>query len=630
MLGFIRKKIQGPILQVGLLLVIFAFIATIFYAWGMGDEGRAIKPVAVVNGFKIPYVEFRRAYDNRVRLYKRFYPQGLDSETIKKLKLKEGVLDGLIKRRLLLEKADEYNILVSEKELQEKIQGYSQFQENGGFSFKRYKSILEFQNMSPGEFEDSVREDVLVSKVEAIIKDNANVSLGQVEGSFKKKHEKVKMNFIVSRPFDLIKDIKPSDEELKGYYEKHKENFKNEEKVKVAYIFYPADKFASSAKVSQEEIELYYDEHIDTYKNKKKVRFRQIVLKAVDGDKQKLEEVKKKAEELRKKAVAGEDFAALAKENSEDSGTAAKGGDMGFFEEYQLMPQLRTAFELKVGEISPILKSALGYHLLKAEEIQESATKPIEEVKSTIVKKLSLEKAKDDAYDRASQDSTDIMLGKSIDELVKGDGRLEYALTDFFERRGNVKGVGRNALFTKAAFDTEIGSMSEVVEVSKGFYILKPTEKKDPEVMSYEDAAAKIKREYITEKSKELAKENAEKFIGDVKGNIKGFKEIAEKYKLKMETKELTRDECSREIGYGTADKIFDMDTGKLSEIFEQPRGFYVVMIDEKIKADMKELEKEKKDLISSLTNKEKERLFSIWISDVKGKAQITTNEDLL
>jgi len=633
MLNFIRKKIQGPIIQFVLVLIILAFVATIFYAWGMGDAGRnSAKPIAVVGSYKIPYVEYKRAYENKVSLYRRFYPGGLTQEMIKKLKLKEGVINGLINRHILIKKALDYKMSVTDKELQEKLQSYPQFQENGAFSFARYKAILTYQRLTPTEFEDSLKEDILTSKVTSMVKDNVNVSEAMAKKIFTEENEKVKTTYAMFKPVD-IKNIKPSEEELKKYYDEHKESFKNEEKVKAAYLFYPAEKFASGINVSENEIEAYYDANIERYKSKKKVSFRQIILKTInDKDPKKLDEVKKKAEEIRKKALSGEDFAKLAKEYSEDERTAAKGGSIGFFEEYQLMPSLRSAFKLKAGEVSAVLKSPMGYHILKADKVQEAATKPVSEVKTGIVKTLSVEKSKDNAYDRAAQDATDVMSGRSFEDIAKTDERVSYGTTEFFDRKGNVKGIGRNGTFIKGAFDTETGSLSDVLELPGGFYIVKPLEKKAPEVMPFKDALEKLKKEYIAKKSKEIAEENADKFRNDVIDTAKDFEKTAEEYKAEVKTKSFTRAELSRMISSPdkSDEQVFNLKKDGISEVIESVRGFYVVKVLDKVDADMSSFDNKKEEIIERIKRNEQEKVFSVWLAGIKSKTKIEKNEEFM
>jgi len=633
MLNFIRKKIQGPIIQFVLVLIILAFVATIFYAWGMGDAGgNSAKPIAVVGNYKISYIEYKRAYENKVSMYKRFYPKGLTQEMIKKLKLKEGVLDGLINRHILLEKALEYKMSVTDKELKEKVQSYPQFQENGAFSFDKYKAILKYQRLAPAEFEESLKEDILTSKVSSMVKDNINVSEVMAKNLFTEENEKVKTTYASFKPVD-IKEIKPSEEDLKKYYDENKESFKSKEKVKVAYLFYQADKFASDINISDNEIESYYDANIEQYKSKKKVSFRQIILKTVDyKDQKKIDEVKKRAEEIRKEALSGEDFSKLAKEYSEDERTASNGGSIGFFGENQLMPSLRPAFSLKAGEVSAVMKSPTGYHILKVEEVKEATTKPISEVKAGITKTLSIEKSKDNAYDRASQDSTDVMSGRSFEDIAKTDERVSHGTTDFFGRRESVKGIGRNGAFINGAFGTETGSLSDVLELPRGFYIVKPIEKKAPEVMPFKDTLESLKKEYIVNESKEIAKRNAEKFRSDVLDTANEFEKTAGEYKAEVKTKSFTRRELGRVLlsPDKANEQVFNLEKGGVSEVIESRSGSYVLKVLEKIDADMASFEKKKEEIIERIKRDEQEKVFGVWLADIKSRANIEKNEEFM
>ncbi len=637
MLRLIRQKVQGPIIQVGLGFVILAFIVTIFYAWGMGstEEKRGLaKPVALVNGYKITGFTFRKAFDEKVRFYKRFYPNGLDEENIKKLKLKENVLEGLISQKLLLEKAKEYGFFVSDKEVQENIQQYPAFQEKGVFDVQRYRAVLGYQGIVPSEFEDRMRDDLLASKVESFIKSNANISVGEAKELFKKKHEAIKAKYVFFNPRALEKEVTPSVDELKKYYEENVEDFKTGEKIKIAYLFYPADKFNVGIKVSDDEIESYYDEHSSEYRTKKRVHFSQILIKTVGKtEKEELDALKAKADEVRKKAVDGEDFKELVKNYSEDSVTNLKDGDMGFFYEGQLIPSLRSAFYLKAGDVSNVLKSPQGYHILKALEVEESKIKPVSEVKESIEAKLAVEKAKDNAYERAAQDATDMISDKTMDEIAKADDRVEYVVSDFFDDKGKVKGVGRDRTFIQMAFATPSGAVSDVLELSKGFYLITKLDTKEPEVIPFEDAEEKVKKSYVAKKSRELAKSRADEFVEAFSSKKKSFSDLAGDFSVKVEsTKEFTRDGYVVNIGSvrNISDELFSLSNGDISNVIERPRGYYVLFVENKKPADFKDFDKEKGSLLASLKHQSERKLFSLWMEDVKSKASIEINQEFL
>lgn len=223
MLDVMRRHAQSWLIK-----GIFAILIVVFILFWTepGQKGTGLQVVANVDGSKITLSEYRRSYENLMNVYRNFYREGLSEEIIKMLKLKEKALDSLIDSRLLLKEADNLGLSVSNSELAESISKYPAFQKDNAFDKAQYMAVLKANRLTPEEFEEGQRRNILVSRVEGIIKEGAKVSDDEIWDAYVRQKEKVNVELIRIEPKDFVKDIKVSEDEAKEYFSKNKETLK--------------------------------------------------------------------------------------------------------------------------------------------------------------------------------------------------------------------------------------------------------------------------------------------------------------------------------------------------------------------------------------------------------------------
>ena len=196
MLSTIREHADSWLIKSILWLIVFAFIGTIFYSWGMGGaSGSAGGVVATVDGTKITQVEYERTFNNLINFYREQFKNQFSEELIQKLDLKTQALDVLVQKKLLISKADELSIRVSDTEVVNRIHSLPAFQRDKKFSNTVYQNFLKFKRLTPLEFEESQRESLLLEKIENFIKSNVKISAGEIDEAFKKNNERVKLDY---------------------------------------------------------------------------------------------------------------------------------------------------------------------------------------------------------------------------------------------------------------------------------------------------------------------------------------------------------------------------------------------------------------------------------------------------
>ena len=239
MLNKIREYSETWIIKSILWTIVLAFLGTIFYSWGMGGPpGSRGGVVATVEGININYNEYDKTFNNLVNFYRNQFRSQFSDEMIVSLNLKEQALNVLIQKNLLLLEAKKQNIRVSDEELRTNIQKIPAFQKDDAFNEEFYNNYLRSQRLTPMDFEESQREQLILTKVEDIIKANTKVSESEILEGYKADQEKVKLDYVIipRNHFKLPDEENVSDAELQGFFDKDKNQFEVPEQFKVQYI----------------------------------------------------------------------------------------------------------------------------------------------------------------------------------------------------------------------------------------------------------------------------------------------------------------------------------------------------------------------------------------------------------
>jgi peptidyl-prolyl cis-trans isomerase D len=303
------------------------------------------------------------------------------------------ILNGLINQRLLLLEAANKRLMTSDQALQNSIASISAFQENGTFSQSRYEARLRAQGMSPAQFEARMRQDLTLQQLIGTVGSSAFVSSAQAEALLRIQAEERKFNefTIAIAPFAEKLTIEP--ETVRKFYDENQKRFEVPEQIKAEYLVLSLDALMSQATVSEAEIAAWYDGHLDRYQQPEERRASHILIMP-DGDGGK-EKAKTQAEAVLKEVRENPSrFAELAKQHSQDPGSAEKGGDLGFFSRGMMVKPFDDAvFGQKEGEISELVETEFGYHIIEVTDIRELKQRPLQEVNAEIESELKRQAA---------------------------------------------------------------------------------------------------------------------------------------------------------------------------------------------------------------------------------------------
>ena len=511
MLNILRKNAQSLVVQ-----AIVVIIAVVFIFWGVGtnikDNPNAL---AVVNGKEIPYREYQQQYERTLEQYKQRFGGEIPKGFLENMGLKEQVLDQLIQAELMRQGAAQMGVTISKEAVQRKIQEMAAFSDNGRFDLARYKTVLEQNRLSPTSFEAGIQNDLLMNRVLEVFGIFSVVSPQEVQQWLEYIGQEIKLAYAAVRSEDFIKEVKVTDEALSAWYETTKQNYKTQPQIKLQYIKFPFNEDLKQVAVNEAAIGAYYREHADTYNAPEKRRARHILLKVAAEDAAAVKQTKRaEAESILAQLKKGADFSQLAKRFSED-GSKTKGGDLGFFSRGQMVQPFEDAvFALKRGELSGVVETPFGFHLIKVEDILPAKTQSLEEVTPSIQKVLEQQGVKAVTFKKASAAYEEIIRAGSLANYSRASNAQPIHHTEFFTRDTLQKDeMVNDPGFLQAAFNLRKGELSSTVETASGYAILFVDDTKESIVPELATVRERVERDYKKEKSVELARAAAEELL---------------------------------------------------------------------------------------------------------------------
>lgn len=620
----LRKSIK-PMMWI----IIVAFGASLPLMYLRSRTGDQQKPLAKVNGVSISYATFAKSYSDVYERYQQTSGEQISPQV--ETYLKYQVLAQLITNEILRQEANRARIRISEEELTEAIERIMR----SFASREAFMRFLNYQHISYRDLKEQIRKQLATNELTQRIRDSVGVTDQEVKDYWLRENEKIKAVYIYLSPKKYEKEVVVSQEEITIYYEKHKEDFTIPEKVKADYLLISSGEFTKEIKVTAKELKSYYEGHLANFEVPEKRKVSHILIKLLPSASKKDEEnAKKKIEEIQKKLEKGADFTTLAKKYSQDTPSAKKGGDLGFFTYTQMIPSFsRAAFSLeKEGEVSGIVKSPFGYHLIKLTGIKQAYTEPFEKVKSRI-KKLLIEQKSDDLAKKEAEGMRERIKEKKItftDYVKKHPFR--YNSTPFFSSTEKVEGVEWTPQFNQVAFSLKPGEISSVVQIPQGYSILKLVERKTSRIPPLKEITQKIKEKVVEEKAKRTAEEKAEQIQKEIKEG-KNLSSLAKKFGLEYKSlKYLKRGDWIEELGGTDREKFmetaFSLAKGGVSPPVWLSKGYYVIQLTER-DLSLEEFTKEREKFTQDLTSQKRAEELNLWLQKIREKAKIEDNSSL-
>ena len=416
MFDSIRK--HQRVLQFILLLLIFpafAFFGVSGYDRFMGgDDG-----VASVAGSSISRAEYDEAMRRQIDQLRQTLGDQLDPKLFDTPEARTEILEGLISQRALQADAIEKRVTVGDARLRDAIRGIPGLvQADGSFDLERYRSVLRAQGMSEAQFEAEMRSDLAMQAMPEAAARSAIVPAAVLDRLIGLQEQVREVRELRLRPQDFAAKVSPTPEQLRKYYEDNAQAFESPESAKVAYLVLSATDVEAQVKLGAEDVRSYYEQNRSRYGTPEQRRASHILVQvdAAAGDEAR-KAARTRAEDLLRQARGGADFATLAREHSQDPGSAREGGDLGFFtRDAMVKPFADAAFALGEGAVSEVVETEFGFHVIKLTGIRPGAVKPFEEVRPEIEAELRRQQA-----------------GRLFAEAAEGFSNMVYEQADSLE-----------------------------------------------------------------------------------------------------------------------------------------------------------------------------------------------------
>ncbi len=587
--------------------------------------------VAKVDGVEISPAEFRF----RLKLIlNRLGPNAMSDK--KKLKTYgQYVLNSLVRTTILSIEAKKLGFTVTDKELRDYIINSPLFNMGGEFvGAKDYERILSYLGITPEGFENLVRKEILAQKYNDFIETGFKVSDKEVRNLFEENNNSAKIRYVTVSDLEYFSKVDMSPEKVKAYFEKHKNDFKIDETRVVKYIKLSTKDLqkALENEITDDEAIAYIKSHPQEYPEM--IGAKHILFKVPENaTPQEVEKIKKKAEKVLQMAKSGKDFSELAKKYSEDPGSAKRGGDLGFFGRGRMVkPFEDAAFSLKVGEISDLVRTRYGFHIIKV-----TAKKDVNSYISQVKRKLAREKAKDQLQSKAQEIFNELEKSKDID-LVAKKFKLKVVISKPINRKnpdfrlGMPKGFIDELLSMKS-----VGEVGNLYEVYDGFFVYQLSKIIKPHVPTFEDVKAKVEGAYRRYEAKRLAKEKCMEFIKKVT-KPEDFDKVAKDMNLTPKDSFVfnIKGQVSMDLGYAF-NLTYDVMKHKLNEIggpVSVKNKEVAYLVKERNYPDESKFKEKAKDLRASLENTGKtairESVNNKLYNDYRRNKKIILNEKLV
>ncbi|KWF28214.1 peptidylprolyl isomerase [Burkholderia diffusa] len=349
--------------------------------------------VAAVNGHKITRVEFDGAFRQQIDQARQALGGQFDIKAFDTPEHRKQVLDGLIQQRVLADETQRLHLTASDNAVRDALMSdpmiASLKKPDGTIDVQRYAQLLSFQGMTPEQYQERVRYSLALQQIPASIVASAFTPKGPAQRLSELAAQQREVQALVLKASDYAAKVQPTDAQLAAYYDAHKQNFATPETATIQYLVYSPAAAAASAQPTDADIKKFYDDNPTHFRSEAQVRVSHIFIAAAsDVSAADKAAAKAKAEQLLADVKAHPDqFAQIAQKNSQDAPSAAKGGDLGFITRGSTAGGKAfddAAFALKQGDVSGVVQSDLGFHILKATEVKPSVVKPFADVKDQI------------------------------------------------------------------------------------------------------------------------------------------------------------------------------------------------------------------------------------------------------
>ena len=549
------------------------------------------------------------------------------------------VLDQMVFARAMEYEAKRLSMEVTPQEERDRIQQILPEAFSGSTWLKdQYATEVQMRTrMSVPDFEAALRQGMLSEKFQHLVTDGLMVSPAEVEQDFRRRNDKVAIQYVLIKPADLAASVHPSDDELSAYFKKNLAKYQIPEKRSAQYALLDLAKLRAQTHPTDEALRAYYNDHIDDYKVQNSVHAEHILLKTVGKTDAEVAEIRQKAEDVLKQVKKGANFEDLAKKYSEDDGSKVKGGDLGWIVEGQTVPEFQqAAFSLPKGATSDLVKTQYGFHIIKVLDRQTAHTKTFEEVRASILPIVTEQEANQQANDISNQMASEVRKSsrQSIEDIAR-KFNLESGVTPAVASTEVIGPLGASQEVRNALFQLRPGELSAPLHIDAGYVILTPKDVLPAHQAALGEVHDHVLSDYQQEKSLDLARAKADELAKQAQGGA-AFDKAAKGLGFDVKSAEpFSRTGTVPDIGSGSQlDAAFGMAPGQVGAPKQVSGNWLVYRVVSHQPANMDDLAKQKDGIEKQLLQSKQEAAFQAFhtalVDRLKKEGKLTINQEVL
>jgi peptidyl-prolyl cis-trans isomerase D len=618
-------------------LVVLAFI--VFYIPSFLDDPTAVgvgalpgEVIAEVEGRSVTAGQFQQRYNSQIQAYRTAYGSNLNDQLLRQLGIDQQILQAMIDEQAALVEAERLGLNVSDEELAQQIFSIPGLQENGRFiGEQRYEALLRSQipPLTKAMFEDNLRGSLMIDKLHAALTDWMTVADGEVEREFTQRNEKVKLQ-VVALTADRFRDqVTVTDADVSAHFDMHKTDYRIGEQRKVRMLLLDRDQARAKTVVPAADLQRYYNDNISLYQTPEQIRASHILLNTAGKDEA---TVRKQAEDLLKQARAGADFAALAMKFSEDPGSKVNGGDLDYFSRGRMVPEFETAaFALEPGQISDVVKTQYGFHIIKAVDKKPAVTQTFDEVRPQIEEQLKTQRTDQQLTARANEMARRIDDPSDLDTAAREAG-VTVTESDFFGREDPIPGLGAAPQVALAAFELADNAVSAPIASPRGPVFISVTQKREARIPMLDEVKDRVREDTIRTRATELSRQRAAAVATSLR-SASNFAAAAKAQGLEAKDTELiARGSPLPDIGVNqdVEKAVFGLPAGSVSDPITTRDASVIVRVVERDDVTPDELRLGKEAFRGQLLNERRARFFASYMAKAKERMDIEIRQDVV
>ena len=636
MLDSMRRHIGWLKWSLGLVILAFAFL----YVPSFGQStpqltGALTDVVATVGQREITVGEFRTVYLRQLQSYQTQSGGEITAEILRSMGLDRQILQQMIDEHAALQEAERLGVTVTDAEIRERIVSFPAFQQNGQFVGEQaYVQRLRLQSppMTPAQFEEDIRRSLMLERLQAAVTNWITVTDEDLRREHVRRSETIRVSAISFRADDFREDIEATDEDVAALYAQNATDYTVPEKRRLRFVLIDVAALKASFTPSDADVQAYYGYNTDRYTEPVTLRASHILLRTEGKDPA---EVQTQAEAIVAEARGGADFAALARQYSEDDGTKEIGGDLGSISPGQMVPEFEgAAYALDQGEISDPVSSMFGVHIIKATEKTGGVSQPLDDVRESIVDLLKQESADARASALAEAMAAEITTAAepatAMDAAARRRG-LEPQESLFVSPGEPILGLGFSSEVTTRAFQLGPSQVAGPIQTPTGPAFVTVVDIQDPSIPPLDEVEARVRDDVIRKKAFAAAQARAAE-VATLLQTADDFTQAAETEDLEVSTSDaIARGAAVPGVGLNTAVEAvaFSLSAGETSDPVLTGNSAVILHVHERQEATAADFQATRETLRNDLIAERQNQFYAAYLENAKTRILIDVKLDV-